>query len=346
MAPSEGLRLLREDGEAASGQAGLEKLEGARVLITGASGLIGLSLLATVAAARQAGVSAEIFAGISQRPSAAFSEIARWANARVVRSDLSAAQGFDGLPEADVVVHAAGSGDPGVFGSHKAETLSLGACATLALVRRLPSDGRLLFLSSSEVYQGLGDQPADESMCGTTTPQHPRAAYIEAKRAGEAACSIGRERGLGVTVARLAMTYGPGAAQGDTRVVNALVERCLSSSSTQLVDSGSAVRTLLYTRDAAELLWRVALQGVHAVYNVAGQTVTSIREMADLVAEKTDSQVMSGGGESVLGAAREVRVNIDRVLREFPKSDFITLDDGIARTVSWYRWLLGEGGRR
>jgi nucleoside-diphosphate-sugar epimerase len=339
------VRLLLEDGELASRHAGLHRLEGARLLITGASGIIGLNLLAALAAARAAGVSMDIYASVQRPPSDALNRVAHAAGAIVVASDLSTPQGVEDLPIADIIVHAAGSGDPGVFLARKAETLSIGACATLALIRRLPPNGRLLFLSSSEVYQGLDGRIADESLCGTTTPQHPRAAYIEAKRAGEAACVVGREAGLTTTVARIAITYGPGARLGDTRVVNALIERSLRQPTTQLLDSGAAIRTLIYTRDAVELLWRIALQGRESIYNVAGKTVVTVKEMAEIVAGATHSRLESGRGDGAAGAAREVRLDLTRVLTEFPKTDFLDLEGGIARTVEWYRSLLEVDAR-
>jgi len=340
MSDESGVRLLLEDGELASRHAGLHRLEGARLLITGASGLIGLNLLAALAAARAAGVSTDVFASIHRPPSDTLTRVARAARAQVRASDLSTPQGVEELPSADIVIHAAGSGDPGVFLGRKAETLSIGACATLALIRRLSPDGRLLFLSSSEVYQGL-QGAADESMCGTTSPQHPRSAYIEAKRCGEAACAAGRDAGRSATVARLAITYGPGGRLGDTRVVNALIERSLRDSATRLLDEGAAIRTLIYTRDASELLWRIALEGTEAVYNVAGETVVSVKAMAQVIAGETNCRLELGRGDGAPGAAREVRLDLTRTLGEFPKADFVGLEDGIARTAEWYRSLMG-----
>jgi UDP-glucuronate decarboxylase len=340
MPAKSGLDLLLEDGEIACRRAGLSRLEGSRVLITGASGLVGLNLLAALAAARETGVSIEVFASVHRPSSDTLTRVASAADAQVRASDLSTPQGVQELPSADIVMHAAGSGDPGVFLGRKAETLSIGACATLALAGRLPPGGRLLFLSSSEVYQGLHGV-AEESMCGTTTPQHPRAAYIEAKRCGEAACAAARDAGRSATVARLAITYGPGGRLGDTRVVNALVQRGLREARVRLLDEGAAIRTLMYTRDAVELLWRIALQGTEPVYNVAGETVVQVSELARVIAAEMRCPMEVGHGGSAAGAAREVRLDLKRTLDTFPKTDFVPLEVGIARTVEWYRWQIG-----
>lgn len=343
MPEKSGLDLLLEDGEIACRRASLDRLEGSRVLITGASGLVGLNLLAALAAAKEAGVSVEVFASMHRPPSDTLTRVARAARAQVTVSDLATSHGVEELPSADIVIHAAGSGDPGVFLGRKAETLSIGACATLALISRLPPGGRLLFLSSSEVYQGL-HAVAGESMCGTTTPQHPRSAYIEAKRCGEAACAAGRDAGRSATVARLGITYGPGGRLGDTRVVNALVERGLREARVRLLDEGTAIRTLIYTRDAVELLWRIALDGTEAVYNVAGKTVVQVSELARVIAGEMDCAMETGHGGGAEGAAREVRLDLKRTLNTFPKKDFVPLKVGIARTVEWYRWQIGATG--
>ncbi len=143
-------------------------------------------------------------------------------------------------------------------------------------------------------------------------------------------------------MARLAVTYGPGGRLGDSRVVNALIERSLRDSATRLLDDGAAIRTLIYTRDASELLWRIALEGTEAVYNVAGETLVSVKEIAQAIAEEADCRLEVGTGSGASGAAREVRLDLTRTLGAFPKSDFVGLEDGIARATDWYRSLMRE----
>ena len=89
------------------------------------------------------------------------------------------------------------------------------------LFKYLRPNGKFLFMSTSEIYSGLEGKHC-ETQIGTTTTEHERSCYIEAKRCGEAICNIYKNIGYNVKVIRLCLGYGIGC--------NALLSLCVDFS--------------------------------------------------------------------------------------------------------------------
>jgi len=245
------------------------------------------------------------------------------------------------LPDADVILHAAGSGQPAMFLANPVATIQLNTMATaLLLQHKLRSGGSFLFLGSSEIYSGLKNPVAQENDIGQTTPLHPRASYIEGKRCGEAICNAWRERGVHATSARLALAYGPGTRRKDKRALNSFIESALCLGRIELLDAGKAVRTYCYVSDAVEILWQAALYGMESVYNVGGHSTVTIAALAQKIGELTGSPVSFPGSEqSLAGAPAEVRLDLTRAESEFHKLSYVPLEEGLQSTIEWQRGI-------
>lgn len=290
-------------------------------MVTGASGLIG-TMLCRVAA----------LGGATVIP--------------VSRSggyDLVSPQECEALPQADYIVHAAGYAQPTRFMANPFETITLNTTALTMLLTRLKPKGRLLFLSTSEVYSGSVKTFHTEDDIGTTKPSHPRAAYIESKRCGETICLAARDTKIEAIIARVSLVYGPGYRKGDTRVLNELVGQAVKDQYITLKDGGSARRTYCYISDACEMLMNILLRGINPVYNVGGEGEISIYGLARKIAEISHAQVKSprNTAQAVEGAPSHVALDLNRYKREFGNKQFVSLDDGIAQTLEWHRSLLG-----
>jgi nucleoside-diphosphate-sugar epimerase len=340
------LDLLLADGQAVADVVDLATLEQKQVVLSGASGLIGTTLLASLAAARLRDVRFRLTLLLRSEPEDELAELARMCEARIIQADLSKPC-FDPGPQADVTIHAAGPSAPMQFVKRPLETLAIGANATMRLLHSVAPGGRFLFLSSTEVYSGLDGRVATETDIGTTTPMHPRACYIEAKRAGETACIAARSAGINAVAARVGMTYGPGTRPGDTRVLNQLIEQALGTGRVELLDGGESVRTLCYVTDTDELLWRAVLGGSAPVYNIAGPCEITILELARSVCALTDAELaITPSAAGVLGAPQATRVDISRVTQEFGKADWVSIGDGLSRSIAWQRLLYPAGSRQ
>jgi nucleoside-diphosphate-sugar epimerase len=333
--------IIEEDARRVIAAVNLRDLEGKSILITGASGLIGIHLLACLRElSKHASAPAKVTAVVQSELSGAFREISDFKGARVVMGDLTDLEFTSGLGRFEFVVHAAGYGQPARFMEDPVKTLKLNTSTTLNLFECLAAAGRFLFLSTSEVYSGLPNPPYREDQIGATNTTHPRSCYIEAKRCGEAICNAYRARGIGANSARLSLAYGPGTKPGDRRVLNAFIERGLTQMKIALQDTGNAKRTYCYVSDAAEVLWHILLRGRRPIYNVAGNSRTTIAELARKIGAKLGVPVEFPADSKELGGAPEdVYLDMSLVETDFQKVQYVDLDEGLVRTIEWQKLL-------
>ena len=236
----------------------------------------------------------------------------------------------------DYVIHGAGYGQPQMFNKDKIKTIEINTYYTDALFNFLKPNGKYLFISSSEVYSGTPSSHT-EDMIGTTTPQHPRACYIEGKRCGEAICMAYKEQGYDVKIARLALAYGTGTKKGDTRVINQFIEQAITNKAIIMKDDGSAMRTYCYVDDAVRQLLNILFEGKSVVYNVGGFSRISIRDLAHSIAIITNSAVMEGD-KSLVGSPDNVALDMTKYINEFGGT-FTPLSVGLRNTIEYQKQL-------
>ena len=321
-----------------------ETLRDKSILITGASGLLGTYFLATLCMLYKRGVTPSLIVAVTNSDSNYL--IKEYEDSlpilKAVQADLSSAATIDGFGSFDFIIHAAGYGQPNRFMKDQIKTIQLNTTATLALFNVLNSNGRFLFLSSSEVYNGLNNPPFNESQIGTTNTTNFRSSYIEGKRCGEAICHAQRSNGISASSARLALAYGPGTKAGDSRVINSFIERALKESEIKLLDHGSAMRTYCYVADAVEILWQILLHGTESLYNVGGKSRVTIAELARQIGAYVNVPVrFPEQSQELQGAPSDVFLDMTRVQTEFNKVAYISLQDGLSRTIAWQKILYG-----
>jgi len=337
--------VIAADAARICDQVGCPDLSGSRILVTGASGLIGSYVLASLAELTARGRTIDVRAQVFSDAPPHVAELAERWGFGIIRADLSSFADYPRLPEADIIVHAAGYAQPMRFMANPDRTLQINTSATIALLQRLAPGGHFQFLSSAEVYTGLPGGPCSESAVGTTTPSHPRAGYIEGKRTGEAACHAYRSQGVHATAVRLGDVYGPGTRPHDKRALNSFIERALTDHEIRMLDAGAAVRTYCYVSDAVELMWRILLTGNETVYNVGGRSITTIAALAGTIGRLTGAAVIPGPPQAgVAGAPNALHLDLTRVDAEFGKREYIGLEQGLSATIEWQRGLYAGRG--
>lgn len=327
--------IIFEDAEEVVKAVDFSSLDGANIFITGATGLLGTHFLASLCLLKESGYRFQSVVGHYFSTPAEFTEeIARRGHFYLTRT-----RNF--LPiHADVIIHAAGYAQPLRFVTKPAATIQLNTEVTHNLLQSLSPNGRLLFLSSSEVYSGNTKQIVTEDDIGTTTPYHPRACYIEGKRCGEAICSAYRNTGVRAASARLGATYGPGTRKHDKRVINSLIEQALTTKNVEQEFAGNSSRAYCYVRDAIIMLWQVLLSSQYPVYNVAGTDIATVSEIAHLVGDLTDTMVLpSKHGYELGGSAHNPVLSMERIDAEFGDLAYLSLSEGLRRTVDWQKGL-------
>lgn len=330
--------FFRPDATIAIEGVDVARLQGRHVLITGASGAVGIHLVAALRALAEAGADVFLTAVVHTDPPPPLASVFQHPFCRIVRADLSEPSSRKHLPAADLVVHCAGYGQPGRFLESPLKTIRINTDATCDLLARILPGGRFLFVSSTEVYSGL---PAgmcyQEEQIGSTGPHHPRACYIEGKRCGEAACYAAFQSGYAAMSVRLAQTYGPGAKRGDRRALYSFIDQALIRKAITLLDSGDAVRTYCYAADAARMMLTVLLQGTQPVYNISGKTPITIRAVAEKVAGILQVPVsLPSDSRSSAGASDCVMVDMGRYEQEFGAPSYLDFETGLRRTADWH----------
>lgn len=316
---------------------------GKTILITGSSGIVGTYLLAGLKnVLNKRSSKNKTYAICQSKPEKYWKEIIKNMNCTILRGDLCNDYFIKKLPKADIIIHAAGYGQPGKFMIDPIKTLKLNTTLTLKLLEKLKPNGKFLFLSSSEIYSGLEHGPFKETQIGSTNTDHHRACYIEGKRCGEAIIYAARNKSINAKSARLSLAYGPGTHKDDKRVLNSFINRALTDKKIDLMDSGNAIRTYCYITNAVAMLWHILLFGKEAVYNVGGTSKTTISNLARLIGTmlKVPVIIPKQNNQTLVGAPTDVSLDLGKFKYEFGNKDFISLKDGVKKTILWQKEQL------
>jgi len=329
--------LLSEDADFLSRQFGQLNLEGARILITGSSGLIGSNLMAFFDAILNKSTQKFYVDAIS------FStELSGKLHPNIhhVNADLTRGIQNIGLPQYDYIFHAATYGQPSKFVAKPIDTLILNGPLVIELAKKLNPLGTFVFLSTSEIYSGSPITPNKESDLGNLSIDNPRAPYVYGKLFGEVALMQLRDT-YRVRIARVALAYGPGTKLNDERVLNQFIHRGIMERKIELLDSGGAIRTYCYIRDSLEMLLNVAFKSSSEVYNIGATTETSIRELGKEIADLLNVTFRAPVGDpSYLNAPKAVKLDVSKYESEFGKIQYLELREGLTRTIQWQREQL------
>lgn len=314
-------------------------LQDGRVLLTGASGVVGIHIAAAFRRLIDEGSKLRLRVTFQSLVTGVVAQMLDHPQIEIIRGDLTDPSFRRGLDQAEFILHAAGYGQPGRFLENPSKTIRLNTEATLDLLEKVPQGGRFLFVSTSELYVGLPAGEANrEDKIGSTNTTHPRACYIEGKRCGEAACNAARASGIQAVSARLALAYGPGARPDDRRVLYTFIEKALKLGEIAMMDHGEARRVYCYAPDAVRIMLRAALEGREPVYNVGGRGVLLIREVAEKIGAQLGVPVkLPETAKPLEGAPAEVGIDMGLFEREFGGLKYVDFDEGLRRTIAWHR---------
>jgi nucleoside-diphosphate-sugar epimerase len=333
--------VLSNDADIVLSRTDLSKMRDKRVLVTGASGLVGINLVSCIKKMKDE-YNIELWCWFREQIDPCFSDV--FTDCNIIRGDITDTQMFSNLPQFDFIIHSSGYAQPSKFLEDKIKTIQLNTTSTIFLLEKLNKDGTFLFISTSEIYSGLDHHNIQENEVGTTNTDHPRSCYIEGKRTGEAICHAYVQRGYNIKIARLSSAYGAGAKKNDKRVLNTLIDRGLTEQSIKLMDDGSAIRTFCYISDVTEMLFTIMLFGKDVTYNIGGISELSIYELACKIGNILEKEVtVPQSSNSMAGNPKIVNVSIQRYMDEFGKSsrNFVDFDEGLNRTIEWQTQFVG-----
>ena len=285
-----GTSFLKNDIADCLNREELSGLEGQTILITGATGLIGKTVIAALLFYNEtmASIPIRLIASVRNREKAE-SFFGTPAHLQYVIGDIRELP----LENLDVqyIIHGASVTSSREFVVHPVETIKTaieGTARVLEFARRNPVKS-FVYLSSMEVYGAPGtDEKIDENHAANLNTMEVRTAYPESKRMCENLCaSYYSEYQVPVRVIRLTQTFGPGVAYEDGRVFAEFARCAVEKKDIILHTKGETRRCYLYNLDAVTAIIKVLLCGTDGeAYNAANEdSYCSIYEMARMVAE-------------------------------------------------------------
>lgn len=190
------------------------------------------------------------------------------------------------------IIHGASITSSKMFVNKPVETAMtsiLGTRNILELARINPIRS-LVFLSSMEVYGSPQvDGKISEEHGTNLDTMSVRSGYPESKRMCENLCaSYHEEYGVPSKVVRLTQVFGPGVEYSDSRVFAEFARCVIEERDIILKTKGETKRNYLYTQDAVEAIFTILLKGKNGeAYNAANEEIyCSIYDMAHLVATR------------------------------------------------------------
>ena len=200
-----------------------------------------------------------------------------------------------------------------------------------------------MLASTSEVYGDPLEHPQRESYHGNVNPVGPRSVYDEAKRFAEAVTAAYARLGVRTAIARIFNTYGPRMSSADSRVVPTFLRQACAGQPLTVAGDGSQTRSLCYVDDTVDALARLLGSGCAGPVNIGGTDEISVLRLAELVTELCGSAAPVEFVDLPADDPGRRCPDISRAARELGWQPRVSLADGLARTLAWYRDQLGTG---
>ncbi len=285
--------LLEDVQEFAMTFAMAKELHRSTFLITGATGLIGSTMIHCLMALKQ---EIKIIAPV-RNMSRAKEKLGEYDGLNFVECNLEK-YNFAQLGHVDYIVHCAAPTSSKFFVEHPVETYYsiCNISSRILEYARIVGVQSMVYLSSLEVYGQILDdlKPVTEDVQGYLDLMDVRSSYPMAKRAVENLCCLyASEYNVPVKVARLTQTMGAGCDSEDNRVIVQFTRLAAQGKDIVLRTTGESARPYCYTTDAMSAILYILLRGKNGeAYNVANEeTYISAKDLAYYVKEHINPSI-------------------------------------------------------
>jgi UDP-glucose 4-epimerase len=296
-----------------------------RVLVTGGGGFIGSHVVDRLI---ERGITPRIF-DLSASPYHSPLEVETFTGSITDPANLDLA-----MRDCDAVIHLAAVADVAHVHADPVLAEEVNTRGTLNVLEAAcrTEVGRVVYGSTTWVYSDCAEQAVDEE---TPIPA-PRHLYTATKLAGETYCAGYAELfELESTVLRFGIPYGPRARAAG--VVAKFTDLALEGKALTIAGDGSQCRSFIYVEDlAAGIVAALAPEAANRTYNLSGEEVVTILEIAETVQE------MTGGCEIVHTPPRPgdfpgKEISNERALSEIGWQAETSFREGVRRYVEWVR---------
>ncbi len=244
----------------------------------------------------------------------------------------------------DFVFHFASPASPLDYLQLPIQTLKVGALGThKALGLAMAKNARFLLASTSEVYGDPLVHPQPEEYWGNVNPVGPRWVYDEAKRFGEAlTMAYHRYKEVDTKIVRIFNTYGPRMRPNDGRAIPAFVPQALRNQPITIFGDGSQTRSFCYVSDLIEGIYRLMMSDQHEPVNIGNPHEMTIREMAEAIIRLTGSSSPLVTKPLPVDDPKVRQPDITLARRLLGWEPKVDLEEGLTRTIAWFREVLDK----
>jgi UDP-glucuronate decarboxylase len=308
-----------------------------RVLVTGGAGFVGSHLCERLVARGDDVLCVDNFYTGSRDNVA---HLLREPNFELMRHDVT----FPLYVEVDEIYNLACPASPIHYQRDPVQTIKTsvhGAINVLGLAKR--TKAKILQASTSEVYGDPMVHPQPEGYWGHVNPIGPRSCYDEGKRAAETLFfDYHRQHRVRIKVARIFNTYGPRMHPDDGRVVSTFVVQALRGDPITIFGDGTQTRSFCYVDDLVDGLMRLmgTADTCTGPINLGNPVEFTMRELAERVLALTGSSSEIVFRPLPQDDPRQRQPDIERARTTLGWSPTVALDQGLERTVAYFRDVL------
>lgn len=273
-----------------------EKFRGKNILVTGATGLIGSTLvdcLIELEKERKLGINIYILCRDANKVKKRFGDIIKLTYVHVLIQDIC-----DALPKKyrfDFIINAASNAHPESYVLYPVETIKTNITGMINILEYAKENSveRVLFISSSEVYGEYidSDNMKIEDVYGIVNPLKVRSCYPESKRLAETLCvSYLKEYNVNSVIVRPGHIFGPFFQEDNTRADIQFFKAALKNEDIVMKSSGKQKRSYCFALDAILAIFYVIVFGENGeAYNIGGyEKYTTIITFAKKIAEQAN----------------------------------------------------------
>jgi len=213
--------------------------------------------------------------------------------------------------------------------------------AQSVLETAIHSGGKVLQASTSEIYGEPLEHPQTEEYWGNVNPIGPRSCYDEGKRAAESLFTdYHRMYGTAVRIARIFNTFGPNMAPDDGRVVSNFICQVIQGKQITIYGDGSQTRSFCYVDDMIAGLIKLMASDITTPVNLGRPEEITVLDLAHKIIGVNGGGLINGVGSPLPQDDPTRRCPDITKARAMGWSPEVSLEDGLARTISYFRGVL------
>ncbi|RJP24574.1 MAG: NAD-dependent epimerase/dehydratase family protein [Candidatus Abyssobacteria bacterium SURF_5] len=314
------------------------------VLVTGASGLVGSCLTRKLL-----DLKADAVCLVRDWvPQSEFVRSSLMEKVKVVRGDVTDRKLLErimGEYEIDTIIHLAAQTIVGIANRNPISTFEANIAGTwnlLEAARRSPTIKQIVLASSDKAYGANDHLPYNETcpLKGT----HP---YDVSKSCADLiAQSYAKTYRLPVAITRCGNFYGEGDLNWN-RIIPGTIRSVLRGKRPVIRSDGKYVRDYFYVEDGAEayLLLAERLAADERLYgeafNFSNETPVTVLDLVKKIMMLMESSLEPDIRNEAVNEIREQFLNAEKARKTFGWRPSFSLEEGLKRTINWYRDFLG-----